>query len=157
MKRIGNVRANAHWEGNIPTGWQKVRPDSSDEAVEAWIRKKYEHRLFVNASKDQASVYVQGAIPIVGIGQERSPIPPSSARKGSEIGDVGSQTTVDDSFALAPKYKSRAVDLNIPSLSSELPKIRTNHMVSADEHKIDPFADLEEQFGEFQSAHKSCT
>ena len=88
---------------------------------------------------------------------ERSPIPPWSAEKGPETGDVVSRTPVGDSFALAPIYNSQLVDPNKPSLSSKLPKIRSHHMAPADGRKTDPFADLEEQFGEFQSAHKSCT
>lgn len=50
--------------GNIPAPWKKPGPDASDEAVEVWIRKKYEYRLSATLS-DQVSAS-SGSIPTGG-------------------------------------------------------------------------------------------
>ena len=46
LERMGNRRANAYWEANLPKG---AKPMSSDgPVVERFIRKKYEAREFVD-------------------------------------------------------------------------------------------------------------
>ena len=46
LERMGNRRANAYWEANLPKG---AKPMSSDSpVVERFIRKKYEAREFVD-------------------------------------------------------------------------------------------------------------
>ena len=46
LERMGNRRANAYWEANLPKG---AKPMSSDgPVVERFIRKKYEAKEFVD-------------------------------------------------------------------------------------------------------------
>ena len=46
LERMGNHRANAYWEANLPKG---AKPTSSDgPVVERFVRKKYEAREFVD-------------------------------------------------------------------------------------------------------------
>lgn len=83
-------------------------------------------------------------------------IPEWSAGKGSRSEDIVTKTPVDDSFVLAPTYEKQLVDLSVASLNSALPRLQGCHVAFNDKRKTDPFADLEEQFGDFQSARKSC-
>ena len=49
LERMGNRRANAYWEANLPKG---AKPMSSDSpVVERFIRKKYEAREFVDRTR----------------------------------------------------------------------------------------------------------
>ena len=50
MERMGNERANAYWEKNLPAN---VKPQKSDlQTVEKFIRQKYERKMFCDKNSD---------------------------------------------------------------------------------------------------------
>ena len=46
MEKIGNSRANAYWEANVPPGAKPTASEEGDPAVAKYIRDKYELKKF---------------------------------------------------------------------------------------------------------------
>lgn len=47
MEEMGNERAKAHFEANVPANYSVPREHATVREREKWIRDKYEHRRFV--------------------------------------------------------------------------------------------------------------
>ncbi|CAM9556277.1 unnamed protein product, partial [Hapterophycus canaliculatus] len=47
MEEMGNERAKAHFEANVPASYSVPREHATVRERERWIRDKYEHRRFV--------------------------------------------------------------------------------------------------------------
>ena len=48
MEEMGNERAKAHFEANVPPSYSVPREHATVRERERWIRDKYEHRRFVS-------------------------------------------------------------------------------------------------------------
>ncbi|OAE32559.1 hypothetical protein AXG93_2374s1020 [Marchantia polymorpha subsp. ruderalis] len=56
MKSIGNERAASYWESQVPDGYIRPSPKSTNEEVEKWIRDKYEKKLYCPRDSPPPSV-----------------------------------------------------------------------------------------------------
>ncbi|CAM9895482.1 unnamed protein product [Sphacelaria rigidula] len=54
MEEMGNARAKAHFEANVPAGYPVPREHATVREREKWIRDKYEHRRFVSTTPRKA-------------------------------------------------------------------------------------------------------
>eukprot|EP01051_Picozoa_sp_SAG22_P013054 SAG22_NODE_1420_length_4465_cov_7.857994_4_plen_162_part_01 len=55
MKNVGNARARAFWEANVPAGYPVPNENSSRAEMDAWIKAKYVEKKFV-ASQPPSSL-----------------------------------------------------------------------------------------------------
>lgn len=51
---MGNARAKAHFEADVPSGYPVPREHATVREREKWIRDKYEHRRFVSTAPRKA-------------------------------------------------------------------------------------------------------
>lgn len=50
MEEMGNARAKAHFEADVPAGYPVPREHATVREREKWIRDKYERRRFVSTA-----------------------------------------------------------------------------------------------------------
>ena len=46
MKTVGNARARAIWEGNLPAGFQVPDENASRAVMDVWIADKYKNKKY---------------------------------------------------------------------------------------------------------------
>ena len=46
MKTVGNAKARAIWEGNLPSGFQVPDENASRAVMDVWIADKYQHKKY---------------------------------------------------------------------------------------------------------------
>ena len=49
MKTVGNARARAIWEGNLPAGFQVPDENASRAVMDVWIADKYKNKKYFKA------------------------------------------------------------------------------------------------------------
>ena len=55
MKTVGNARARAIWEGNLPAGFSFTVPDenASRTVMDKWLADKYQHKKYFKPVRPQ--------------------------------------------------------------------------------------------------------
>ena len=74
MQTVGNAKARAFWEANVPAGHSIPNEDSSRAEMEVWIKDKYQNKKFV--AQQPMSALTPNPVP-----RQCAPAPAPDARR----------------------------------------------------------------------------